>query len=165
MTPRSSSTPLSAGILLFRHADTNPDGVEILLVHPGGPIWARKDEGAWSVPKGLVDPGESEWDAARREFAEEVGSPVPDAPHTDLGEVRLKSGKRVVAFAVEGDLDVSEVVSNTFEMEWPPRSGRTRSFPEVDRAEWFDPETARTKLNPAQVAFVDRLLEGLRHAS
>ena len=159
MPPRPSNAPRSAGLLLYRRTDANPDGVEVLLVHPGGPLWARKDEGAWSVPKGLFDAGESEWDAARREFTEEIGSPPPAGPHADLGEVRLKSGKRVVAFALEGDLDVSEVVSNTFEMQWPPRSGRVQEFPEVDRAEWFDPETARAKLNPAQVAFVDRLLE------
>ncbi|ASR04462.1 RNA pyrophosphohydrolase [Gordonia rubripertincta] len=155
-----SSTRRSAGILLFRRS--GPDGVEVLIAHPGGPIWARKpDEGSWSIPKGLVDADESEWDAARREYLEEIGSPVPGGPHIALGEVKLKSGKTVIGFGVEGDLDVTTVVSNTFEMAWPPRSGRMQSFPEIDRAEWFDPETAKTKLNPAQAPFVDRLLEAL----
>ncbi len=155
-----SKTRRSAGVLLFRRADSG--GVELLLAHPGGPIWARKpDEGSWSIPKGLLDADESEWDAARREYLEEIGSPVPDGPHIDLGEVKLKSGKVVIGFAVEGDLDVTTVVSNTFEMAWPPRSGRMQSFPEIDRAEWFDPETAKKKLNPAQAVFVDRLLDAL----
>ncbi len=155
-----SKTRRSAGVLLFRRADSG--GVELLLAHPGGPIWARKpDEGSWSIPKGLLDADESEWDAARREYLEEIGSPVPDGPHIDLGEVKLKSGKTVIGFAVEGDLDVTTVVSNTFEMAWPPRSGRMQSFPEIDRAEWFDPETAKKKLNPAQAVFVDRLLDAL----
>ncbi|ATD73205.1 MULTISPECIES: NUDIX domain-containing protein [Gordonia] len=157
----ASTTRRSAGILLFRRTDSD-QGVEVLLAYPGGPIWARKpDEGSWSIPKGLIDPDEPEWEAARREYLEEVGTPVPDGPHIELGEVKLKSGKIVIGFAVEGDLDVSTVISNTFEMAWPPRSGRMQSFPEIDRAEWFDPETARKKLNPAQAAFVDRLLEAL----
>ncbi len=155
----ASTTRRSAGILLYRR--TGPAGVEVLLAHPGGPIWARKDEGSWSLPKGLIDPDESEWDAARREFLEEIGSPVPDGPHVDLGEVKLKSGKIVIGFGVEGDLDVTTVVSNTFEMAWPPRSGRMQSFPEIDRAEWFDPVTAKKKLNPAQAPLVERLLEAL----
>ncbi|GAA14047.1 NUDIX domain-containing protein [Gordonia alkanivorans] len=155
-----SKTRRSAGVLLFRRADSG--GVELLLAHPGGPIWARKpDEGSWSIPKGLLDADESEWDAARREYLEEIGSPVPDGPHIDLGEVKLKSGKVVIGFAVEGDLDVTTVVSNAFEMAWPPQSGRMQSFPEIDRAEWFDPETAKRKLNPAQAVFVDRLLDAL----
>ncbi|MDS1113997.1 NUDIX domain-containing protein [Gordonia westfalica] len=155
-----SRTRRSAGILLFRR--TGPAAVEVLIAHPGGPIWARKpDEGSWSIPKGLLDPDESEWDAARREYAEEIGGPVPDGPPIELGEVKLKSGKVVIGFGVEGDLDVTTVVSNTFEMAWPPRSGRMQSFPEIDRAEWVDPETAKKKLNPAQAAFVDRLLEAL----
>jgi predicted NUDIX family NTP pyrophosphohydrolase len=153
----------SAGILLYRRVPV-PDGsgVEVLVAFPGGPIWARKpDAGSWSVPKGLVDPGESDWDAARREYAEEIGSPVPDGTPIDLGEVRLKSGKTVVGFAVEGDLDTTTVVSNTFDLMWPPRSGRMQSFPEIDRARWFTPEVARAKLNPAQAPFVDRLLDAL----
>ncbi|MCH5642327.1 MULTISPECIES: NUDIX domain-containing protein [unclassified Gordonia (in: high G+C Gram-positive bacteria)] len=146
----------SAGILLYRRSD---DGVDVLVAHPGGPLWARKDDGAWSIPKGLVEPDESAWETARREFAEEIGSSVPDGGHIDLGEVTLKSGKVVVAFGVEGDLDVTTVRSNTFEMVWPPRSGQMQSFPEIDRAEWMSPDTARRKLNPAQAAFVDRLLD------
>uniref|UniRef100_UPI003D8E9695 NUDIX domain-containing protein n=1 Tax=Gordonia sp. B7-2 TaxID=3420932 RepID=UPI003D8E9695 len=146
----------SAGILLYRRSD---DGVDVLVAHPGGPLWARKDDGAWSIPKGLVEPDESAWETARREFAEEIGSSVPDGGHIDLGEVTLKSGKVVVAFGVEGDLDVTTVRSNTFEMVWPPRSGQMQSFPEIDRAEWMSPDTARVKLNPAQAAFVDRLLD------
>ncbi|MCR5979601.1 NUDIX domain-containing protein [Gordonia jinghuaiqii] len=153
----------SAGILLYRRpSGPADDSVEVLIAHPGGPIWARKkDEGSWSLPKGLVDPDESDWDAARREFAEETGSPVPDAPPIDLGQVRLKSGKVVSGFAVQGDLDVGTVRSNTFEMVWPPRSGKTASFPEIDRAEWVTPDAARVRLNPAQAAFVDRLLDAL----
>lgn len=139
---------------MYRRSGT---GIEILIAHPGGPLWARKDDGAWSIPKGLVDEGEDLLAAARREFAEEIGQPAPEGEVLDLGVVRLKSGKRVVAFAVEGDLDVSMVASNTFEMVWPPRSGRVQKFPEVDRAQWVSTADAAIKLNPAQVAFVDRL--------
>lgn len=128
-------------------------------MHPGGPLWARRDAGAWSIPKGEVDPGEDELAAARREFAEELGSPPPGGGPADLGEVRLKSGKRVRAWALEGDLDAGAIVSGTFEMQWPPRSGRTATFAEVDRAEWFGFDAARGKLNPAQAAFVDRLAD------
>lgn len=141
---------------MYRRSGT---GIEILIAHPGGPLWARKDDGAWSIPKGLVDEGEDLLAAARREFAEEIGQPAPEGEVLDLGVVRLKSGKRVVAFAVEGDLDVSMVASNTFEMVWPPRSGRVQKFPEVDRAQWVSTADAAIKLNPAQVAFVDRLRE------
>lgn len=157
----------SAGILLHRLAPAAPPtttdtpSVEVLLVHPGGPLWARKDEGAWSIPKGEHDDDEEPLTAARREFAEELGLPAPAGDPIDLGEVRLKSGKRVRAFALEGDLDPAAIVPGTFEMVWPPRSGTVRSFPEVDRAEWFDPATARTKLHPAQAAFVERLLDAL----
>ena len=150
----------SAGLLLFRRSSA---GLEVLVVHPGGPFWARKDLGAWSLPKGEYDDDEDPAVCARREFAEELGTAPPDGELLDLGEVRLKSGKVVVAWAVEGDLDTAEIVSNTFETEWPPRSGRRQEFPEVDRAEWFGPAEARTKLNPAQAEFVDRLeslLEG-----
>ncbi|MGW5522920.1 NUDIX domain-containing protein [Gordonia sp. NPDC003950] len=152
MAPRTSQ--LSSGLLMYRRSGT---GIEILIAHPGGPLWARKDDGAWSIPKGLVDEGEDLLAAARREFAEEIGQPAPEGEVLDLGVVRLKSGKRVVAFAVEGDLDVSMVASNTFEMVWPPRSGRVQKFPEVDRAQWVSTADAAIKLNPAQVAFVDRL--------
>jgi predicted NUDIX family NTP pyrophosphohydrolase len=154
MAPRTSQ--LSSGLLMYRRSGT---GIEILIAHPGGPLWARKDDGAWSIPKGLVDEGEDLLAAARREFAEEIGQPAPEGEVLDLGVVRLKSGKRVVAFAVEGDLDVSMVASNTFEMVWPPRSGRVQKFPEVDRAQWVSTADAAIKLNPAQVAFVDRLRE------
>ncbi|MFC7374647.1 MULTISPECIES: NUDIX domain-containing protein [unclassified Brachybacterium] len=150
----SSRTQRSAGLLVHR---TGSNGLEVLIVHPGGPLWAAKDAGAWSLPKGLYDPDEEPVAAARREFAEEMGSSPPDGPVLDLGEVRLKSGKIVTGYAVEGDVDVTTVRSNTFEMAWPPRSGRVQSFPEVDRAMWCSPDVAREKLNPAQVAFVERL--------
>ena len=145
----------SAGLLLYRR--TSLGGVEVLVVHPGGPFWARKDLGAWSLPKGEYDDDEDPAVCARREFAEELGTAPPEGDLLDLGEVRLKSGKVVVAWAVEGDLDTAEIVSNSFETEWPPRSGRRQEFPEVDRAEWFGPDEARAKLNPAQAEFVDRL--------
>jgi predicted NUDIX family NTP pyrophosphohydrolase len=144
----------SAGILLHRRGGS---GAEVLLVHPGGPFWARKDLGAWSIPKGELDEGEDPRACALREFAEETGTRLPDGALEDLGSVKLKSGKVVVAFAVEGDLDPATLVSNTLELEWPPRSGRTQVFPEIDRAEWFGLDAAREKLNPAQAAFVDRL--------
>jgi predicted NUDIX family NTP pyrophosphohydrolase len=145
---------LSAGILLHRRGIGGP---EVLLVHPGGPFWARKDIGAWSIPKGEVDEGEDPRACARREFAEETGTQLPDGALDELGSVKLKSGKLVQAFAVAGDLDPAAVSSNTFELEWPPRSGRTESFPEIDRAEWFALDAARAKLNPAQAELVDRL--------
>ena len=149
---------LSAGLLLWRRHD---DEVQVLLVHPGGPFWAKKDEGAWSIPKGEHEPDDDPLATAEREFAEELGTAPPDGPEVDLGEVRLASGKRVRAFARAGDLDVTTVASNEFEVEWPPRSGRRQRFPEVDRAEWFPLPVARTKLNAAQVAFVDRLVDAL----
>ena len=146
----------SAGLLLHRRRS----GVlEVLLVHPGGPVWARRDAGAWSIPKGEYGDDEEPLDAARREFAEELGTASPDGAPLDLGEVRQKSGKRVRAWALAGDLDVSEISSNTFEMEWPPRSGTVRSFPEVDRAQWFTLEEAREKINAAQAELLQRLLE------
>jgi predicted NUDIX family NTP pyrophosphohydrolase len=144
----------SAGILLYRRADS---GLEVLLVHPGGPFWARKDAGAWSIPKGEYADGEAPLAAARREFAEELGSAAPGGEAADLGEVRQKSGKRVRGFALEGDLDASGIESNTFELEWPPRSGRSQAFPEVDRAEWFSLGDARERINPAQAELLDRL--------
>jgi predicted NUDIX family NTP pyrophosphohydrolase len=144
----------SAGILLHRQGI---GGREVLLVHPGGPFWARKDLGAWSIPKGEVDGDEDPRACALREFAEETGTRLPDAALEDLGSVTLKSGKLVLAYAVAGDLDSAAVRSNTFELEWPPRSGRTQAFAEIDRADWFDLTTARAKLNPAQAEFVDRL--------
>ena len=135
-------------------------GLELLLAHPGGPFWARRDEGAWSLPKGELDASEEPLAAACREFEEETGV-VPAGPFLPLGEVRQKSGKTVLAWACEGDFDPARLRCNTFEMEWPPRSGKSRSFPEVDRAEWFDPDGARRKLLPAQVPFIDRLLAAL----
>jgi predicted NUDIX family NTP pyrophosphohydrolase len=146
----------SAGILLYRRGG---NGLEVLLVHPGGPFFARRDAGAWSIPKGLYEADEEPLACARREFSEELGSPCPDGPALELGEVRQRNGKRVTAFAVEGDLDAGAVTSNTFEIEWPPRSGRRESFPEVDRAGWFTVEQARAKLIAAQAAFLDRLAE------
>ena len=144
----------SAGILLHR---TRGGVREVLLVHPGGPLWTRRDAGAWSVPKGEYDDGEDAFAAARREFEEELGLEPPDGPADDLGEIRQKSGKVVRAWALAGELDVGRVRSNTFELEWPPRSGRIQEFPEVDRAQWFELELAREKINPAQIALLDRL--------
>jgi predicted NUDIX family NTP pyrophosphohydrolase len=148
----------SAGILLYRLAGDAP---EVLLVHPGGPFWARRDAGVWSIPKGEYDEGEDPHGCALREFEEETGSALPPGRLIELGEVRQKSGKLVTAWAAEGDLDADAVQSNTFTMEWPPRSGRTAEFPEIDRAGWFGVEEAREKLNPAQADFLDRLLERL----
>ncbi|HEY3776403.1 MAG TPA: NUDIX domain-containing protein [Solirubrobacteraceae bacterium] len=151
----------SAGILLYRDGRADPSEIEVLLVHPGGPMWARRDLGAWSIPKGEVEPGEEPLAAARREFAEELGSQAPASEPLALGEVRLKSGKHVWAWALTGDLDAAAIVSSTFEMAWPPRSSAMQTFPEVDRAEWFGFDLAKQKLNPAQAAFVDRLADTL----
>jgi predicted NUDIX family NTP pyrophosphohydrolase len=152
----------SAGILLYRGAPASPggepDSLEVLLVHPGGPFWARRDAGAWSIPKGEYEPGEDALTAARREFAEELGVAPPDGPADDLGEVRQKSGKRVNGWAIAGDLDTRAITSNTAVIEWPPRSGKTLEVPEVDRAEWFTVAVAREKINPAQVALLERLV-------
>ena len=144
----------SAGIVVFRHGSA---GLEVLLAHMGGPYWERRDEGAWSFPKGLLEDDEDGPAAARREFAEELGLPVPDGPLIDLGEAKQPSGKMVTLWAVEGDLDVAAVVPGTFEMEWPPRSGRTQEFPEIDRAAWFSLDAARGKLVSGQRPFLDRL--------
>jgi predicted NUDIX family NTP pyrophosphohydrolase len=144
----------SAGILLHRERQ---GCVEVLLVHPGGPAWARRDAGAWSIPKGEYGVGEDPLVAARREFAEELGVAPPESEAHDLGEIRQKSGKVVRAWAQRGDLDTAEIHSNTCEVVWPPRSGRTIVIPEVDRAEWFDLETARAKINRAQVELLERL--------
>jgi predicted NUDIX family NTP pyrophosphohydrolase len=148
----------SAGILLWRSREGT---VEVLLAHNGGPYWARKDHGHWTIPKGEVEPGEELAAVALREFAEETGCDVPDGPRIDLGQIRQKSGKVVHGWAVEGDLDPATAVSNTYEMEWPPRSGRMQSFPEIDRVEWFHLEEARTRLKDAQVPFLDRLRAAL----
>jgi predicted NUDIX family NTP pyrophosphohydrolase len=146
----------SAGVLLFRTAD---DSLEVLLVHPGGPFWAKKDVGAWSIPKGEVGEGEELRACALRELEEELGSPFDLAPEalTELGAVRQKSGKVVHCWAAEADFDPATLSSNTFTMEWPPRSGDEREFPEVDRAEWFALDAAREKINPAQAALLDSL--------
>jgi predicted NUDIX family NTP pyrophosphohydrolase len=156
MNTSAARSARSAGILLYRQRGGQ---LQVLLVHPGGPYWVRKDEGAWSIPKGQYDDREDPLSAARREFEEELGSPAPNATAQDLGEVRQKSGKHVRAFALEGDLDAASVTSNTTQIEWPPRSGRSLEIPEVDRAEWFSLEQARKKINSAQAALLDRLLE------
>jgi predicted NUDIX family NTP pyrophosphohydrolase len=149
----------SAGALLCRTGAAGE--LEVLLGHPGGPFFAKRDDGAWSIPKGEYEPGEDPRTAAAREFAEELGAPLPAGPEWDLGEVRLPSGKRLTVYAVRADFDASQARSNTFELEWPPRSGRLRSFPEIDRAEWFDAGTARRKLSKGQAEFLDRLLAAL----
>lgn len=148
-------TKLSAGILLF---DRSGGGLRVMLVHPGGPFWAKKDAGAWTIPKGEYEPPEDPETAARRELAEETGLAL-DGDLIALGEVVQAGGKRVTAFASETGFDVTQLASNRFDMEWPPRSGRRQSFPEVDRAAWFDIATARAKMIPAQATFLDRLLE------
>ena len=142
----------SAGILLHRNGAS-----EVLLVHPGGPFWAKKDLGAWSIPKGEHDDGEDGLDTALREFREETGTELEAGELTDLGSIKQRGGKVVQAWAAEGDLDAGTVRSNTFTMEWPPRSGTMREFPEVDRAAWFSLEEARERINPAQAEFLDRL--------
>lgn len=147
----------SAGILPFRHGE---ESLEVLLVHPGGPFWARKDEGAWSIPKGEIDPGEEPRACALRELEEELGSALGLTTEqlVGLGSVRQRSGKKVECWAAEADFDPADLRGNTFSMEWPPRSGTQREFPEVDRAEWFPLEAARPKINPAQAEFLDRLV-------
>jgi predicted NUDIX family NTP pyrophosphohydrolase len=154
---RRSRPRRSAGIVLYRRAAAADGALEVLLVHPGGPAWARRDIGAWSIPKGEYEPDDDALAAARREFEEEIGSPPPDGAAEDLGEVRQTSGKVVHAWALEGDLDVRTVQSNTIEFEWPPRSGKRIEIPEVDRAEWFGLEEGREKMNPAQAELLDRL--------
>jgi predicted NUDIX family NTP pyrophosphohydrolase len=146
----------SAGLLVYRKTAR---GLEVLLVHPGGPLWTRKDAGAWSIPKGEVEGDEDDVAVARREFREELGLPAPGGDWVDLGEVTQAGGKRVHAYTVAGEVDPESISSNTFSLEWPPRSGRIQEFPEVDRAEWFDLGVARQKLVRAQCAFVDRLSE------
>jgi predicted NUDIX family NTP pyrophosphohydrolase len=149
----------SAGLLLYRRT---PDGdLEVLVAHPGGPFWARKDEGAWSVPKGEYAPGDDPLQTAYREFEEEIGLPAPPGRARPLGEVRQPGGKRVVAWALEADLDLAGAHSNTFELEWPKGSGKVREFPEVDRVAWVPLSVARTKLLRGQVAFLDLLLGAL----
>lgn len=167
----------SSGLLLYRRrsvTDAAPPGpagrhepgpgttrLEVLLVHPGGPYWARRDDGWWSIPKGEIDPDEDPLHAAERELEEELGATVPAGPRVPLGEVVQAGGKHVVAWGVEADLDPSGITAGTFEIEWPPRSGERRSFPEIDRAAWFPPHLARRKLLPGQLPFLDRLEEAL----
>jgi predicted NUDIX family NTP pyrophosphohydrolase len=153
-------TAISGGILLYRRRDGR---LELLLAHPGGPFWASRDEGAWTIPKGVAEPDEQLEAVAIREFAEETGFDLskivvePGQPPAPLGEITLKSGKVVHGWAVEGDLDPAQASSNQAEIEWPPRSGRRTLVPEIDRVAWFDPAEARKRIHPAQAAFVDRL--------
>jgi predicted NUDIX family NTP pyrophosphohydrolase len=152
----------SAGILLYRRG---PAGPEVLLVHPGGPFWAKKDLGAWSIPKGEYEEGEDPRKCALREFEEELGAPPPDGDLAELGTAKQASGKVVTAWAAEGDIDTANVHSNTFQLEWPPRSGVMREFPEIDRAQWFPLTEARRRINPAQTVFFDRLEGELEEAA
>jgi len=146
----------SAGLLMFRRRSSGLDGLELLLIHPGGPFWSNKDLGAWSIPKGEYDDSEEPLAAAQREFGEETGW-VATPPFLPLGSVKQRGGKVVSAWAFEGDGDPATLVSNTFEMQWPPRSGRLQTFPEVDRASWFAPAEARRRIIESQVAFLDEL--------
>lgn len=145
---------ISAGILLHRRSHGQR---EVFLVHPGGPFWANQDEGAWTIPKGEIEPDEDPLAAAIREFAEETGCRLEGTDAVSLGEIRQKAGKLVTAWAIEGNVDAASIRSNTFRMEWPPRSGRSAEFPEIDRGDWFDLETAALKINPAQREFLGRL--------
>jgi predicted NUDIX family NTP pyrophosphohydrolase len=146
---------LSAGVLLYRVRD---GVVEVLIAHPGGPFWARKDNGVWSIPKGEYADAEDPWTAAQREFSEELGLPMPAGPRIDFGPLKQPSGKVVTAFGVRGDLDVTDAHSNTFQLEWPKGSGTMREFPEVDRVGWFPVAQARIKLLKGQRAFLDLLM-------
>lgn len=146
----------SAGLVVFRERD---GALQVLLGHMGGPYWARKDAGAWSIPKGELGDGEDPLAGARREYREELGHAAPDGPVVELGEIRQRGGKRVLAFAVEGDFDPAQLRPGTFELEWPPRSGRRQSFPEIDRVAWFDLATAKRKVVSGQAELLDRLAE------
>jgi predicted NUDIX family NTP pyrophosphohydrolase len=155
----------SAGLLVYRRRPSGPDAnasVEVLLAHPGGPFWARRDDAWWTVPKGVLGPGEDPVAGADREFTEELGLAPPPGDRLPLGEVVQAGGKHVVAFAVEGDLDPATMVPGTTEIEWPPRSGTRLTIPEVDRAAWFGLEPARVKILPGQLPFLDRLGDQLR---
>ena len=161
--PRASADPMrraSAGLLLYRRAAA---GLQVMLVHPGGPYWARKDDGAWSIPKGEIEPGEEAIAAARREFEEETGASV-SGEFVPLPPVKLRSGKVIHAWAVQADFDPAALRSNLFSMEWPPRSGEQREFPEADRAAWFGVERARVKIHPGQAPLIDSLLAHLEPA-
>jgi len=155
------NSKISAGLLLFRRTDS---GVEIFLAHPGGPFWRRRDVGAWTIPKGLIEPGEDSLEAARREFEEETGI-RPTGPFLPLGSIRQKAGKTVHAWAWEGDADPDTIRSNEIELEWPRGSGMRRSYPEVDRCAWYDPASARERINSAQAELIDRLIEALEENS
>jgi predicted NUDIX family NTP pyrophosphohydrolase len=155
------SGPVSAGVVLWRRRGGR---LEVLLGHPGGPFFANKDADDWTVPKGEVEQGEDLLSVARREFTEETGHTLPDHALIELGEIRQKGGKTVIAWATEGDLDPAAATSNTFELEWPPRSGRIQEFPEIDRVEWFDLPAARAKIKAAQRPFLDRLEASLDEA-
>ena len=161
MSPRTPTgrTRVAAGLLIFRRTN---DGIEVLLAHPGGPIFTRRDAGHWTVPKGEPDGDEPLTDVARREFAEETGHPAPRGDLLDLGSIVQKGGKVVHAWALEGDLDPATADSNTFEMVWPPGSGRLQTFPEIDRVEWFDVDEAKRRVKPTQIPLIDRLVEHLR---
>ncbi len=155
----SARSRRSAGLLLYR---PGPDGgVEVLLGHPGGPVWANRNEGVWTVPKGEYEDGETPWAVARREFEEETGHSAPDGEPIEVGEIRQKGGKYVVAWALQGDLDPNTAQSNVFPFEWPPRSGRWIEVPEIDRVAWFAPDEARRRIKETQIPFIDRLLEAL----
>ncbi|OBF35891.1 NUDIX hydrolase [Mycobacterium sp. ACS1612] len=149
---------LSAGILLYRITDA---GVEVLIGHPGGPFWARKDEGAWSIPKGEYVEGEDPWTVAQREFEEELGKKPPDGPRIEFAPIKQPSGKMITAFAVRGDLDLEGTFSNTFDLEWPKGSGKIRQFPEIDRVGWFSVPEAATRLLKGQRPLLDRLTAAL----
>jgi predicted NUDIX family NTP pyrophosphohydrolase len=149
---------ISAGLLLYRR---RRGGLDVLLAHPGGPYWRNKDDGAWSIPKGEIESGENPLQAAQREFAEETGH-CPQGEALSLGSARQPSGKIVHVFALEGEFDPARLVSGSFEMEWPPRSGRVQSFPEIDRAAWFSLDAARTKIIKGQAVFLDRLRQSLK---
>ncbi len=153
---------LSAGLLLYRR---NGDDVQVLIAHPGGPIWSRRDAGAWSLPKGAPMDGEDLFATARREFEEETGHRPPDGDAIDLGDVRMRSGKTVHGWGIEGNLDPGALHSMQVQVEWPPKSGRVITVPEIDRIVWADPAEARRRLNPAQAGFVDRLLRALARAT
>lgn len=148
----------SAGLLLYRRTG---GGTEVLLAHPGGPMWAKRDLGAWTLPKGEFEPGEAAYEVARREFEEETGHPAPAGHAIALGEIRQKGGKVVEAWALEGDLDPAAARSNTFPLEWPPRSGRWITIPEIDRVAWFAPDEARRRIKDTQMPLVERLLAAL----
>ncbi len=150
---------LSAGLLVYRFKDNR---LEVLLAHPGGPFWAKKDLGAWTLPKGEYDDSEEPLQAAKREFEEEIGQPAPKGEAVELGELKRKDGKTIIAWAVKGDIDTANIRSNTFSIEWPPRSGKKQEFPEVDRAEWVPISEASEKLHTGQPIFIERLTKHLK---